>query len=294
MSWWVIAKKDVADAARARVLWLVIAVFVVTMAAAAYVPSVVIGEALTAERAVSFLGGPASTVVPITALIAGHLAVAGERESGSLKILLGLPHTRAAVVFGKLVGRAAVVTVGVVAGFAGAALVLAAAYGTHPPVDEYLAYLLLTALFGAAYTGIAVGISAAVRTRAQAVAAAVGVFVVFEFLWGVVPDGIYYLFRGSLPGPGAARPEWYHVLHGLDPNTAYSVLGTRLLPSPGAGIVISDGAAANTAPGAAATVGVSAASTGAIDDGLALTILLAWAVLPVAVGYLWFRRVDLS
>jgi len=41
--------------------------------------------------------------------IDGYMAVVGERRSGSIKILLGLPPNRADVVFGKLLGRMGVV-----------------------------------------------------------------------------------------------------------------------------------------------------------------------------------------
>ncbi|MDZ7850465.1 MAG: ABC transporter permease subunit [Halodesulfurarchaeum sp.] len=71
----------------------------------------------------------AAMLVPIMALIAGYLAIAGERESGSLKILLGLPPSRGEVLAGKFLGRAAVVGIGVAAGFAISGVVTAALYG---------------------------------------------------------------------------------------------------------------------------------------------------------------------
>lgn len=48
----------------------------------------------------------------------GYRAIVGERESGSLKFLLGLPHTRRDVILGKLIGRVSTVTVAVLVGFA--------------------------------------------------------------------------------------------------------------------------------------------------------------------------------
>jgi ABC-2 type transport system permease protein len=53
---------------------------------------------------------------PIVGVVVGYNAVSGGRESGSLKLLLSLPHSRADVVFGKVVGRGAALSLAVFAG----------------------------------------------------------------------------------------------------------------------------------------------------------------------------------
>jgi ABC-2 type transport system permease protein len=61
-------------------------------------------------------------IVPVLALVASYLAIAGERESGTLKLLLGMPPTRREVVLGKLLGRLAVTTTAIVVAFTVGAL----------------------------------------------------------------------------------------------------------------------------------------------------------------------------
>jgi len=66
------------------------------------------------------------------ALIAAYLAIAGERESGSLKLLLGLPPSRGEVLVGKFLGRSGVVAIGLVLGFLVSGVVTVAIYGGLP------------------------------------------------------------------------------------------------------------------------------------------------------------------
>lgn len=117
-----VAKKDFQDAVRSRGLIALTVIFVLFTVGGAYVGTQVAGvfgdEAGDTLDLVYALQSPASFLVPIIALLIGYGAVAGERERGSLKFLLGLPHTRWDVVFGKIVGRSAVVTVSILVGFA--------------------------------------------------------------------------------------------------------------------------------------------------------------------------------
>jgi len=126
MSALTVAKKDFRDAIRSRTLLALIVLFAIFTAGGAYVSTLIGGLLSNANPAGSqsaldlifALLTPASLLVPVIGLLAGYKAIAGERESGSLKFLLGLPHSRRDVVLGKVIGRAAVVTVAILIGFA--------------------------------------------------------------------------------------------------------------------------------------------------------------------------------
>lgn len=288
-----IARKDVEDAIRSRVLWIVTIAFVALMGGAAYVPSVVVADALSPTHALRFLGGPTGTILPITALVAGVLSIAGERESGRLKVLLGLPHTRRDVLVGKTAGRMTVLAVAIAIGFATAGIVMIGVYGGLPSLPVFAAYVAITVLLGLAFCAIAVGISAAAATRARAMASAVGVFFVFEFVWGLLPFGIYYAVHGRAPATVATRPTWYLLLSWLNPIEAYTVLGNRLLPPATVGIVVSDRGTAQTQ----ASTGPADVLSGPVpylDEAVCLLVLGAWIALPLTLGYLRFRSVDLA
>jgi ABC-2 type transport system permease protein len=227
--------------------------------------------------AASALGGAsqfAGLLVPIVALIAAYLSIAGERESGSLKVLLGLPPSRGEVVLGKFLGRSGVVAVGLVLGFAVSGAVTVALYGDLP-ATAFLGTTALTALLGVAFVGIAVGISAITATRARAMTLAVTAYLGLTLLWDLVPNGVHLLVTGEMPG--AVVPAWFPLLQGLSPSGAYNALAQALLLG-----------------GSALEARIGGPLPPYLDPAVFLAILLAWTVVPLALGYLWFRRADLG
>jgi ABC-2 type transport system permease protein len=277
VSWLVVARKDFEDAVRSRMLWVITAVFLVFTAGAVYVRKAVLGDVPGLPDATQFLTEPSSLIIPLTALVVAYLAIAGERESGSIKILLGLPHTRGDVVFGKLVGRTLVVTAGILVAFAGAALTMLALFGELPVVD-FLLLTLVTAFFGLTYVGIAIGASAFTATRSRAMALAIAAFFLFQVVWDLVPLGVYYAVEGALPS--GALPAWYHFVRVLNPNTAYGQTADIVFSGTGP-VVPAEALAGSSVPFY-------------VQNWFGLVILLFWLVVPVALGYWRFERADIA
>jgi ABC-2 type transport system permease protein len=227
------------------------------------------------------LGGAsefASMLVPVVALVAAYLAIAGERESGSLRILLGLEPVRRTIVLGKFLGRSAVVVVGLVGGFALAGVVGLAVYGSLPLV-AFLAVVGLTAALGVAFVGIAVGVSAAVATRSRAMTLGIGLYLVLAVLWDLVPQGAYLANTGS--PPGGSVPAWFVLLQGLSPSGAYSALVM-------AAIHATDPAYPT------ATTAVEGTVPFYVEPWTFALVLLAWTVGPLLLGTMVFERSDLN
>ncbi|WP_137283739.1 ABC transporter permease [Halorussus salinisoli] len=279
MSWLVVARKDFADAVRSRMLWAITAVFLLFTVGAVYVRKAVLADAPGLPDATQFLTAPSGLIIPLTALVVAYLAIAGERESGSIKILLGLPHTRGDVVFGKLVGRTAVVTAGILVAFAGAAVTLLVLFG-ELAVADFLVLTLITVLFGLTFVGIAIGASSLAATRSRAMALAIGTFFLFQVLWDFVPLGVYYLVEGALPNPTTRLPAWYYFLQVLNPKNAYTQASD--IAFSGAGPIVS----------AEALAGSSVPFY--VQNWFGLVILAIWLAVPVALGYWWFRRADIT
>lgn len=291
MSWAVVARKDFEDAARSRMLWAITALFVLTTAGGMYALNIAFDEQ-SATSAIRWLGSPASLVVPLAAIVVGYLAIAGERESGSIKILLGLPHTRRDVVIGKLLGRTGVVAVATVVAFAAGAVVLLVQYGSLPFV-KFALLGALTFFFAMVFVGIAIGFSAFTKTRSRAMAGAIGIFFLFQFVWSVVPLGIYYLLEGSIPDPlGGNLPAWYFLVQLLNPSNAYAAASGLFIDSAGvknaligpvgeSGQTIADFVQGGTVPFY-------------LTEWFSLVVLVAWLVVPVAIGYWRFNNADLS
>lgn len=273
MSSLVVARKEFADAVRSRTIWGIVVIIAVMTSLGMSVSALVPGET-SVYAAIGGAAQFAGLLVPIMALVAASLSIAGERESGSIKVLLGLPPSRGAVLAGKFVGRSLVVVVGIVAGFAVAALVALVVYGTVPAV-AFASVTLLSAALGVTFVGIAVGISAASATRSRAMTYGISAYLLLTLLWDLVPELVLIVVGG-----GVATPPWYLYLKILSPTGAFNglvaeVLG-RAADMPGfAGPLVGDGVAA-VLPWAMAA------------------ILALWTVVPLALGYVVFVRADLS
>lgn len=271
----VVARKEFADARRSRMLWVIVGLIAAMTALAAGVVALIPGAQGGPATAIGAASQFAAILVPIMALIAGYLSIAGERESGSLKVLLGLPTTREEVVVGKFLGRAAVVAVGVAAGFAVAGVVTAVVFGTVPVV-AFLGIIALTAALGVSFVGIATGISAVTATRSRAMTLAVGTYLALTLLWDLLPQGVHLLLTGSMPG--LTVPGWFLLLDGASPSGAYDVLVQGLLMG-------GNGALAGRLGGDVPLY---------LHEGVFVLVLALWTVLPVALGLRRFRVADLS
>ncbi|WP_458206915.1 ABC transporter permease [Haladaptatus sp. NG-SE-30] len=281
MSFAVIARKDFQDARLSKTLWALSALFIIFAAGMAYLYAVFPGlgsdaEELSALGLMFFLSAPATLFVSITAVVIAAKSVAGERENGSMKLMLSYPHSRRDVVLGKVLGRAVVLALPIVIGFAVAAIVVLAKYATFSPVD-YVLFVLLTVLYAFAYISLVVGLSATTGSGARATAMAIGLFVVLELLWDVVPVGLLYLLEGRLV-PIQEYPNWALFISGLTPSAAYSTAMGAVLPE---------------SPTAVLGIGPAGDVPFYLADWFGLVLLVAWAVVPVSLGYLRFRAVDL-
>lgn len=274
MSWAVVARKDFRNAGRSRLLWVVTALFVLLVGGLAFgYAEVLDGGGTPGDLTLGFivfLQGIAGFFVSVAALLVGYKAIAGERESGTITYLLGLPHSRLDVVVGKLLGRTAVLAVGLLAGFAVAAVMLIA-LGSSFSVVEYLLFTALTVFYALAFVGIAVGISALTGSSSKAAAGAIG-FWVFNQFWGVVPLVVLIVLSGlTLPEP--PFPDWYHAIAGLGPGTAYGNAAGYFLPREVAGQVETQ--------------------VGGLPPWYGLVVLATWTALPIALGYWRFEGADL-
>jgi len=232
VTWQAVARKDFQDAIRSYWLWGLSALFVVVLA---LVPALIIvdliqigepggGSELTTNQVfLPLLQETMTVLVPIIAIVVAYRAVAGERDSGTLKLLLSLPHSRLDVVVGKVVGRSSVVVAPILAGFAVAAILfLATPIGLD--LGNYLLLGALTAVLGVVFVAIAVGISAAARTARRAMIGTVGIYVLFGLLWNQLTQGVVRLLRDQTEIAAEVRVPLHLFLKILNPTQAYKTL----------------------------------------------------------------------
>ncbi|MFB6268141.1 MAG: ABC transporter permease [Halodesulfurarchaeum sp.] len=277
MSWAVIVRKEVDDAIRSRMLWAIVALIAAMVSLTMVVTLLIPGQTASIRTALSGAAEFGGMLVPIMALVAAYLSIAGERESGSLKILLGLPPSRGEVLLGKFVGRSVVVVVGVAVGF-GLAGVVGFAVFQALPIVPFLGMIALTAALGVVFVGIAVGISAATATRSRAMTYAIAVYLLLTLLWDLLPQMAMLVAYGAVPT--GASPGWVVFLGSVNPSGAYSMLVTWLLG------------------GGGQVTGVAARFGGQVPFYLSwwflLGLLALWLVVPLLLGYRQFQRADLG
>ncbi len=121
-------------------------------------------------------------LIPLIALVLGFDAIVGERERGSLDLLLSMPITRLELLLGKYLGLAAALTFSTIAGFGLVAIVLSARLDLNA-LYHYVGFMFSSVLLGCAFLSLAVMLSvfAADRTRASGLAIATWFFFVLVF-----------------------------------------------------------------------------------------------------------------
>lgn len=121
-------------------------------------------------------------LIPLIALMLGFDAIVGERERGSLDLLLSLPITRFELILGKYLGLAGALAFSTVAGFGLVALVLARQLDLAA-LFHFFGFMASSVLLGMAFLSLAVMLSvfAADRTRASGLAIALWFFFVLVF-----------------------------------------------------------------------------------------------------------------
>lgn len=236
MSWQAVAEKDVRDAIRSYWLWgltVVLSVFLAVgpiLIAAGFIQisQPQNGGGVTSDLYAQVMVGILTFFVPAVAIVLAYDSITGERDSGTLKLLLSLPHSRLDVVVGKSLGRGAVVAVAILIAF-----VVAAVAMVPTPIDlalgNYVGFALLTVVLGLAFVGIGVGFSAAADTSRRAMVGTVTMFVLFTLIWGRFANGVIRLLSNNTDMGGETLVPLHLFISVLNPTEAYETLVLSLL-----------------------------------------------------------------
>src|SRR3546814_6124029 len=157
----ILARKEFRERIRNRWVLAVTLVFAVFALAIAYFGAAqqgavgVRGIGVTIASLVSLV----IYLVPLIALILGFDAIVGERERGSLDLLLSMPLTRLELLLGKFLGLSAALACATVLGFGLAGALLAFSLPVAA-LYHYLGFILSAVLLGMAFLSMAVAVSA--------------------------------------------------------------------------------------------------------------------------------------
>ncbi|AFO57824.1 MULTISPECIES: ABC transporter permease [unclassified Natrinema] len=273
-----VAKKDFLDVRRSKSVWIVSGLYALLVVCFFY-----LGQSGPTEPNVvyqlSYLTSIGRVFIPIIALMMVYLAIAGERESGSIRYLLSLPNTRRDIVLGKYLSRGAVGASVILVAF-GVGAVLAVLWYPSLEPTVFAGVAGLTVLLTLAYVSVAISISAATGSRSRAMAGSIGFYFISNLMM-LVPSfsivaALKYVLNGRLEL--GLSDHLFEFLRMLSPTIAFKKAFPLVVPSDVEAFMV------NADPSAPAY----------LAPEVAFAILIAWLVIPAALGLWQFNRADLG
>jgi len=224
------------------------------------------------------VGSLLSLILPFIAMLGSYGAIIQERETGSVRFLLGLPNSRLEAYVGKYLSRSTLLVASTLVGFV---VVAAVGFGIlrEPDALAFVVFVLLTLGFGVVFVGIGIAASAVFDSETQVTTAVISAYVLFRGLWPVMQWGGLYLTRPDGELGVRPYPEWYFYLGRFDPMNAYVKLVNVLFNDDGLHPLISNARGPE-------------ASYFAVTEWYALATLAVWLVVVPVVGYLVFVDKD--
>lgn len=211
-------------------------------------------------------------LLPLIALTLSYDSIVGERERGTLLLLLTYPISRWQVICGKFLGHIAIIAVAIVLGYGATGIYLAVS--SSAGYDEWLLFTAMlgsSLLLGSAF--IALGYLISVATPSRATAAGVAIC---TWLFMVV---IYDLLLLGL------------VLSSAGENIDSDVFSTLLLFNPADIYRLFNLAGSDAASLVSGSLGTLESSF--LSPGLLMAVLFLWVVAPLLASIWIFKRHEL-
>lgn len=183
----IVAGKEFHDRVRNRWVLAVTVVFTVFALVIAYFGAAQQGEVgfRSIDVTIASLVSLVIYLLPLIALILGFDAIVGERERGSLDLLLSMPITRVELLLGKFAGLSAALTASTLIGFG----LVGALLAFKMPIEalyHYAGFMLSSVLLGMAFLSLAVMVSVLATDRARASGAAIAVWFFFVLVFDLL------------------------------------------------------------------------------------------------------------
>lgn len=193
-----IAAKEFRDRIRNRWVIAVAVIFTLFALAITYFGAAQQGEVgfRNIEFTIASLVSLVIYLIPLIALILGYDAIVGERERGSLDLLLSMPITQLELLLGKFAGLALALTSSTLVGFGLVGLLLASQTDSAS-LYHYVGFMLSAILLGMVFLSLAVMVSVIARDRARASGAAIAVWFLFVLVYDLGLLGVLVMTGGA-------------------------------------------------------------------------------------------------
>lgn len=269
MTWRHVARQDATLTVGARSVKVLLGILAFGVLLAGYVYPVSTPGPVTTARFPGYVHGLLTTLVPFVGVLLGYNAVAGDRESGAIRLALSLPQSREDLVAGTYLSRTGLLSAALVLALVGAGALVVYPFGELDLVP-FLLFVALTVAFGAVWSGLGVAVSLAVATKRRALVLGFAVLFLFVIAWDAVFSALTLGLNaaGVVDGP---LPDPVLFVVGIEPGRVFGRL-------------------------TAGFVDPSRPVEGAwyLNEWVALGLLALWLVGPMGLGYLRFSRGDIA
>jgi ABC-type transport system involved in multi-copper enzyme maturation permease subunit len=273
-----IAKKEFLDNIRNRwIILLTIILFILVIVFSYLAGGQTGGKGALGNMQNTVLGllSISSMLIPLIAIILGFSTISGEAESGALYVVLSYPITRFEVLLGKLLGLGLVIVVAVLAGFGLGGIIITATVSGESWLG-YLGFMGLTILLGFTILSLAICISAYCKRRITSIGGGLVIF-----FWGMIIGSV---FMGILFGSGynfsdlqtGKIPDWFWFEPFFSPPDLNQFAVMKAF-----GMQNID------------MMGFKLSFPGFMSTGLLLFAHFIWFIVPLFVGYFFFKRRDI-
>ncbi|MEF8880111.1 MAG: ABC transporter permease subunit [Candidatus Thermoplasmatota archaeon] len=269
----VIAKKEIMD--NIRNLWFIALsiIFASLTILASYAGSYFTSGWQGLGVTVSLMQSLVQLLIPIIALMLGYGAIVKEIEEKSMNALLSFPINRFEVVIGKFLGLGAVLSSTILIGFGAAGVIIASNVSSVDYV-EYLIFIAASILIGLVFLNLGLLYSSFFKKRVTSMGMAIFTWFLFNIIWSLISTMVLIFTTplSSIADPSEI-PGWFYGLNLVNPLRSYSALASLNIAEVSASI-----------PGGLPSF---------YNNGVLLTILLIWLIVPIVLASLLFKNRDI-
>ena len=266
-----IAKKEFLDSIRDSWILAVAGIFAIISIAISYFGMSSRGQTglQNFEITITSLMSLVIYLIPLIALLLGYSAISGEREQGSLALLLSQPLTRGEVIVGKFSGLALALTSASLFGFGAAGLLIMWRVGSDGWL-HYVYFLISSIALGLVFLSLGLLISVLSTKKASSAVGAIFLWFFLTFIYDLMLLGFLMVTSKKM------NVGWLASLLVLNPGDVFRLANLLHLET------------------LKVTMGlVHLVSPKFMNGGILTLIFIAWIVIPLMISVLVFREQDI-
>ncbi|MFQ5837524.1 MAG: ABC transporter permease subunit [Thermoplasmata archaeon] len=271
-------KKEFLDNVRNRWIIAISAIFIILTLVVSYFGAALTGGGTGFQGLSDTVIGMLSIevfLVPILGLMLAYGTVVGEKERGSIHLLLSMPITRLETILGKFLGLMGVIMVSILTGLGIAGAIIMASAGTEG-WENYVVLILGSMMFALAFLSIGLLLSTLAGRRSTTMGLAVFLWFFFVMIFDLILAGVYVAMGGTisfLPGE-TTLPDWYYAISIANPYDAFGYYTMSTFGFTGA-------------------FGYSYNFPSFVNVGTSALSMILWTVISLGISVWRFQRQDL-